>query len=269
MKTLFIDIETFSEIDLKKCGAYRYAEAAEILMVSWAWGDGPVEVADLTDDYGPTLDDVRNMIEYADRVVIHNSPFERAVFKGNGIHIPVEKIEDTMVMALAHGLPGKLEQLGPALHLPLDKEKDKAGKKLIQLFTKPRPKNMKLRRATRGTHPDEWAQFIEYARQDVVAMRDVYRRLPRWNCSDSERALWLLDQDTADRGIRIDLDLARSALRAFEGASRTLATRTAALTGGVVNSTTQTQALRASVPSLVANMMRRAPDTRSCCSNCQ
>lgn len=244
MKTLFIDIETFSEIDLKKCGAYRYAEDAEILLAAWAWDDDPVNVWDLTDT-GPTLDDIQNLIDNADRIVIHNSPFERAVFRGNGVHIPTEKIEDTMVLALAHGLPGKLEQLGPALHLPLDKEKDKAGKKLIQLFTKPRPKNMKLRRATRGTHPDEWARFIEYARQDVVTMRDVYRRTPRWNCSSSERALWLLDQETADRGVRIDLDLARSALRAFEGASRTLATRTAALTGGAIRSATQTQALRA------------------------
>ena len=184
------------------------------------------------------------MIDAADEVVFHGSAFDRTVLRiAHGVIIPPEKITDTMVIALQHSLPAKLEMLCDVLGLPTDKAKDKAGKKLIQLLTKPRPKNMKLRRATRETHPDEWNAFIEYARSDVVAMREVLRRLPRWNCSRRERDLWLCDQRINDRGIATDGDLARAALRAFERASRSLAARATDLTRGVVGRLTQRQKL--------------------------
>jgi DNA polymerase bacteriophage-type len=123
--------------------------------------------------------------------------------------------------------------------VPQDKAKDKAGKKLIHLFTKPRPKNVKLRRATRDTHPEEWAAFIEYARLDVDAMRVLYRLLPNWNNHGGERLLWLLDQKINDRGIAIDVELADAALRAFQRSTRSLAERTRILTNGAVGSLTQ------------------------------
>jgi len=138
-----------------------------------------------------------------------------------------------------HSLPASLGTLCDVLGVPSDKAKDKDGKKLINLFCKPRPKNMKLRRATRETHPDEWQRFIEYARLDVDATDHIRTRLPRWNYSAGERELWQLDQDVNDRGIAVDRDLARSALRAFERASRSLATRAGHLTGGAVGSATQ------------------------------
>jgi DNA polymerase len=107
------------------------------------------------------------------------------------------------------------------------------------LFTKPRPKNVKLRRANRDTHPEEWAAFIEYARLDVDAMRVLHGLLPSWNNRGSERALWLLDQKINDRGIAIDVELADAALRAFQRSSRSLAERTRILTNGAVGSLTQ------------------------------
>lgn len=242
MRVLSLDTETYSELPLKKVGAYRYAEACETIIVTFAWDDEPVVAWDLTDGTR-TVADVQQLVDAADRVVIHNSPFERRTLASQGVTIPVEKIDDTMVMALSHGLPGSLEQLCHALHVPADKEKDKAGKKLIHLFTKPRPKNVKLRRATRETHPDEWRAFIEYAKRDVDAMRDVYRRIPRWNCTQRERDYWLLDQASADSGFAIDLGLARSAIAAFDRASRALAAHTADLTEGALGSTTQRDAL--------------------------
>jgi DNA polymerase len=74
-------------------------------------------------------------------------------------------------------------------------------------------------------------------------MRDIHGRLPHWNDSDYERNLWRVDQRINDRGIAVDLDFARSALRAFDRASRTLASRAAHLTGGSVTSATQRQRL--------------------------
>jgi len=234
---LYLDTETFGEEPIKN-GAHRYAEKSEVLLVALAANDDPVGVWDTQDNpnWRPAL---QALIDRAERVIIHNSAFDRTVLRHHGVTIPVEKIVDTMVLALQHGLPGSLGQLCDVLGVEQDKAKDKDGKKLIQLFTKPRPKNMKLRRADRGTHPNEWQRFIEYARLDVDAMRSVYRRTPRWNDLPSERSYWRIDQDTNDCGIAVDTGLAQSALRAFGRASGSLAALTAGLTGGLVSATTQ------------------------------
>ena len=241
MNTLYLDLETYCETKITH-GAYRYAEDAEVMLVAWAWDDEPVAVWD-TQDMPHWRDAVQMMIDTAERIVIHNSNFDRTVLREQGVHIPVEKIVDTMVLALQHSLPGSLGQLCDVMHVPQDKAKDKAGKKLIHLLTKPCPKNWKVRRATRDTHPDDWRAFVEYARLDVDAMRDVLGRLPPWNDSRHERHLWFCDQRIADRGVAVDTVFARAALRAFDRAGRSLATRASALTGGSVTSATQRQRL--------------------------
>jgi DNA polymerase bacteriophage-type len=240
MTTLYLDLETFSTVPITH-GTHRYAEEAEVLLVALAVDDGPVDVWD-TQDEPQWRAVLLHHIDVADTIVIHNSAFDRTILRHQGIDIPVEKIRDTMVQALAHSLPGSLGMLCDVLGVPTDKAKDKAGKKLIHLFTKPRPKNMKLRRADRASHPAEWAEFVEYARLDVDAMRDVFGRLPNWNNSRGERNLWRIDQRVNDRGIAIDLDLAGSALRAFRRTSGTLAARAADLTNGMVKSATQRNA---------------------------
>ena len=244
MSTLHLDLETFSETPIKN-GAHRYAEDAEILLVALKLGAASTVVFDVSgpgewDAFRPKL---QQMIDKADEVVIHNAAFDRTVLRHVGVNIPLEKIEDTMVLALMHSLPASLGMLCDVLGVPSDKAKDKDGKKLINLFCKPRPAKMKLRRATRETHPDEWQRFIEYARLDVDAMRSVRGRLPRWNYTDGERQLWRLDQGINDRGVAVDTDLARSALGAFERASRSLAARANVLTDGSVGSATQRNAL--------------------------
>lgn len=237
MSTLYLDLETFGSTPIKH-GAHRYAEDAEVLLVAYAWDDEPVTVWDMTTG-DHRLGAVQMLVDTADRVVIHNSSFDRTVLRHQGIHIPVDKVVDTMVLAMQHSLPASLGMLCDVLGVPMDKAKDKDGKKLIQLFSKPCPKNWKLRRATRETHPDDWERFIEYARLDVDAMRDIHGRLPHWNDTDGEHNLWQLDQRINDRGVGVDVELARSALRAFERASRSLAARARVLTGGKVGSATQ------------------------------
>ena len=239
MATLWLDLETYSDIPIKH-GAHKYAEAAEVLLVALAVDDEPVQVWD-TQDAVNWREALTQAIDNADRVVIHNSAFDRTVLRHCGVDLPVEKIDDTMVTALAHSLPGSLGQLCDVLGVPQDKSKDKAGRRYIQLFTKPCPKNWKIRRATRETHPDEWQGFVEYARLDVDAMRNVHGRLPDWNSTHGEQHLWRLDQRINDRGVAIDLALAQSAIRAFQRASGALASRAASLTDGLVSSTTQRQ----------------------------
>jgi DNA polymerase len=241
MSTLHLDLETYSTVPIKH-GVHRYAEEAEVLLVALAVGDKPTGVWDT--QHLPTWKaDLQFLIDAADRIVIHNSAFDRTILRHQGVHIPVEKIDDTMVTALAHSLPASLGTLCDVLGVPVDKAKDKSGKRLVQLFTKPCPKNWKVRRATVETHPNEWQEFIEYARLDVDAMRNIHGRLPSWNNSHSEQHLWRFDQGINDRGIAVDVDFAKSAIRAFRRASGTLATRAAALTVGAVPSTTQREKL--------------------------
>lgn len=242
MGTLFLDLETYSAVPIKH-GAHRYAEEAEVLLVAAAVDDEPVAVWDCTQGHADWRERLQALIDDAERVVIHNSAFDRTVLRHQGVNIPIEKIEDTMVVALAHSLPASLGMLCDVLGVPVDIAKDKSGKKLIQLFTKPCPKNWKVRRATAETHPDEWTNFVEYARLDVDAMRNVCGRLPRWNYTRGECYLWQLDQRINDRGIAVDVDLAKAAVRAFRRASGTLASRAASLTNGEVPSATQREKL--------------------------
>ena len=238
MTTLYLDLETFSNVPITH-GTHAYAEKAQVLLIAAAIDDGDVAVM------GPELDYLQEMIDEASTIVIHNSAFDRTILRHQNVSMTMGKVRDTMVQALAHGLPGSLGTLCGILGVPLDKAKDTRGKKLIQLFTKPRPKNVKLRRADAQSHPEEWAEFVEYARLDVEAMREVYKRLPVWNTTAAERGLWILDQKINDRGVAVDLELARAALRAAARAGANLADRAKAATGGVVGSLTQRDKLMA------------------------
>ena len=105
MTTLWLDLETYSETPITY-GTHKYAENAEVLLVAYAFDDEAVEVMDLTER--GSLDSVQMMVDTADMIVIHNSAFDRTVLRHQNVHIPTEKVEDTMVLALAHGLPGSL-----------------------------------------------------------------------------------------------------------------------------------------------------------------
>lgn len=242
---LFADLETFSTIDLKRCGTHQYATEAEVMLLPYAIGEGEVECWDLTTGE-PMPGDLREAMEDANvRTVWHNGGmFDLTVLNACGAKqgippLPHSRVFDTMVCAFAHSLPGSLDTLCTVMGVGADKAKHKEGKALIQLFCKPRPKNSKLRRATRETHPEEWQRFIEYAKSDISAMREVYRKVPRWNYQGFEYDLWLLDQRINARGVAVDTALARGAVLAAERAKEVLASRAQVLTEGAVQATTQ------------------------------
>lgn len=242
MPKLYFDTETFSECDLRTHSTQRYFEhpSTEIIMAQWAVDDGEPVVVDTSDSPRTCPPALRKLLlDPGVTAIAHKSDFDRtAVRLIWGIDVPVERWQDTMVKALAHGLPGGLDKLGVALGLPEDKAKDKRGRDLIQLFCKPRPKNMKLRRATRETHPKEWAEFCVYGGQDVIAMREVDSRLPSWNYrSDGfEIGLWHLDQRINDRGFCVDLELARSAIDAVAKEQVRLKSKLSDSTNGLLTS---------------------------------
>lgn len=274
MTILWFDCETYSEADLKAVGTHAYAEhpTTEITVVQWAIDDGEPVVHDCTDDNARRRGDSHELhVALRDptvTVVAHNSAFDRTILRHCwGLDIPVERWQDTMVRALAHGLPGSLDKLSGILNLAGDEAKDKRGRELIQLFCKPRPKGHTLRRATRETHPKEWAEFLEYSRQDIVSMRAVHRKLPGWNYGPGspELALWHLDQHINDRGFAVDVELARAAIDAVAVEQARLKRETRELTDGQVSSPSQRDELLAHIlmeygvelPDMKADTLRR------------
>jgi DNA polymerase len=244
MRFLFGDTETFSECDLKKAGTHRYAADPSTEVIVWQWaldGAEPV-VEDLTGRKMPSAESLALLNDPDVMLVFHNAAFDRAVIREVwGLDIPPERWFCTMVQAMAHGLPGSLDKLSTILGLEADEAKDKRGRELIMLLCKPRPKGHKLRRATSATHPNEWAEFLEYSRMDIVAMRAVHRRLPRWNYAPGhpELALWHLDQHVNDRGFMVDVDLAHAAIDAVADEQTRLKAEIDGATDGAVTNASQ------------------------------
>lgn len=238
---LFCDLETFSSVPINH-GSHAYAEKVEIMLFAYAFGDEPPTVWDATEKDSPfPVELYEGLIDPERMTVWHNGAnFDRIMLKhASDIDLPIERIHDTMVQALAHGLPGGLGPLCSILNISEEESKDKRGKQLINLFCKPRPKSMKLRRATRETHPKEWGEFMDYAARDIPAMRAIYKKMPMWNYRGKERELWHLDQRINNRGIQVDTTLAREAIATVNRAQAILAERTREITDDAVGSTTQ------------------------------
>ncbi|EAA9527293.1 DNA polymerase [Salmonella enterica] len=244
IELLWCDLETFSKTPTT-CGTHKYAEQAEVMLFAWAVGDEPVSVWDLTTG-APMPARLREKLNDPKVMTVwHNGGmFDTVILKhALNIDLPLERVHDTLVQALAHSLPGALSALCEVLGVDADKAKDKEGKALIQLFCKERPKNSKIRRATSKTHPEEWRRFVSYAGSDISAMREIYRKMPRWNLTHSEIKLWQLDQRINRRGMCMDIDLAESALAAVDAEQKRLANRTQVMTDGDVQAATQRDAL--------------------------
>lgn len=235
MRTLFIDIETFSSVSLPDCGVYKYAESADfdILLFGYAFDDDPVAVIDLTQRDLPS--DLADALYDPSVVkVAHNSNFERTCLSSFlGRQIPPGAFEDTMIMASWCGLPLSLDAVGQALGLSEEEAKMKEGKALVRRFCQPR-KPTKANPKTRLTAedaPEDWAVFVEYNRRDVEVERTIYNRLLKWRPDSSEFDVWALDQKINDRGMRIDLRMAEHAVEIGEAYRERLLDRAAEISG--------------------------------------
>ena len=218
MPELGIDLETFSEADIKTVGSYRYIDdpSFEILLFGYAWDDEPVKVVDLTG--GEQIpDEVMDALPDPDVTkTAWNCAFERIALEDyTGLYLPPEQWQDTMVLSAVCGLPMGLGPAGKALGLPEDAAKDKDGKALIKYFCspcKPTKANGGRTRNLPEHDPEKWQRFIEYNRQDVVAERNIRRLLQRWTPDETEHRFWCLDQKINERGMRVDLTMAEHAI---------------------------------------------------------
>lgn len=239
-RRLLIDIETYSSVDISRSGAFKYVASPdfEILLLAYAWDDGPVQVLDLTNPYD--LDTAEEMGDIAAALlspdivkVAHNSAFERAALsKYLYQDLPPEEWEDTMVLAAMNGLPMSLDAAGAALQL--QDQKIKEGTALISYFCKPCKPTVANGGRTRNlpTHAvDKWERFIEYCRRDVEVEQAIYYRLRHFPVPDWERRVWALDARINERGVRVDTHLAEAAIAVDEAFTAEHAAEMQRLTG--------------------------------------
>lgn len=218
MKTLHIDIETYSEVDLLESGLYRYASGKEfaLLLFAYAIDGGEVKVIDVAN--GEKIPDEITSALFDDGVtkVAHNATFERiCLSRYFARSMSADAWRCTMAQASRMGLPLSLCEASKALGC--DEIKDERGKMLIKIFCvpqKPTAGNGMRTRITSADAPGMWAQFKEYCAQDVRSEMAIDKAtIIGRACSEFENEIYKLDARINDRGIKIDRDFVESAVR--------------------------------------------------------
>lgn len=234
-KKLYLDIETYSSVDITNCGSYKYFESLdfEILMIAYAFDNDPLRIIDLASG-----DKMCPFVEVALRDPdiekhSHNANFERNAFKTYGIDVPIEQWHCSAVKSAYCGLPLSLDGVSKALKLG-DLGKSADGKALIKYFSCPvKPTKVNGMRTRNYPHhdPEKWERFKDYCKQDVEAERTIDNRLSRYKIPETERLNYILDQKINDRGVLIDTVLASNAVE-FDNLNVTeLTARAKELTG--------------------------------------
>lgn len=245
-KNLFIDIETYSSVDIKESGAYKYIESPdfEILIIGYALDNGPVNIIDLAQGEEMPEEFEEALLDPECIKVAHNAVFERLSFKRVGYNVPAEQWYCTSVKAAYCGLPLSLDGVSKALNLT-DKKLD-TGKALVKYFSCPckatRINGMRTRNYPKHA-PEKWEMYKEYNKYDVLAEREIFFKLERHIIPDIEREMYVLDQNINDRGILVDMELAESAV-AVDNAYTALLTQHAQRLTGLENPNSPVQIRR-------------------------
>ena len=234
MKTLSIDIETYSSNDLGKCGVYKYTEAPDfdILLFGYSVDGGPVQVVDLLSGEKLPAEIVSALTDDAVVKWAFNAQFERIClsrwlrdhggFDNTGYSIPQDTVGSyldpaawrcTMVWSATMGLPLSLEGVGAVLGL--DKQKLSEGKDLIKYFCQPCAPTKANGGRTRNLPkhaPDKWAAFKRYNVRDVEVEQSIQNRLAKFPVPEEIWDQYHLDQEINDRGVALDMNLVQQAI---------------------------------------------------------
>ena len=245
MNPLNIDIETYSSVDIKTSGAYKYAQSPdfEILLFAYSLNSGPVEIIDIAKDE-KIPDEIIKLLNDPDCVKhAYNAAFEWWCLNQAGYKTDIEQWQCTMIQSLYCGFPGSLEKSGEALELPPDQSKSTAGKNLIKSFSMPckaTKKNGGRLRNLPHHEPEKWQIFKDYCVQDVVTEMEVLRRFEEFPVPEKEWELWRQDVLMNSEGVKIDMQMVESALYIDEKVTLSLKKEAKDVTGLVnPNSTTQ------------------------------
>jgi len=235
---IYIDFETYSDIKVSDHGAWAYAEhpSTEVLFMSYAYDDGPVETWFPGEPFPPLiLDALECSIDTV--IVAHNIGFEDAIWQKTLKlpPIPCDRMVDTMTMALSLAYPAALDKLGAFLGLEEDQRKLKDGKDLIKRFCNP----IRGKRHYGEDSPEHWERFIEYGRQDIVTTRHIYKTLPAFNATDMFWTEVAFDIEMNRRGVTVDIELATQLLDGIERRVKAVNKRLADLTDNRVTTVNQ------------------------------
>lgn len=217
MRTLAIDLETYSSNDIKY-SVYKYVEAPdfEILLFAYAFDDDPVRVVDLAQ--GETLPDDVKAALYDKNVLktAFNANFEINCLRKYFPDLPEEQWECDRILSLYNSYPPHLAAVAKAMHFDEDRQKDTRGKALIRYFClpcKPTKANGGRTRNYPKDAPDKWESFKKYNRQDVVVERAIRDKLVNLRPPDFEHENWLTDQTINRNGIMVNRTLVDNAIR--------------------------------------------------------
>lgn len=243
---LFCDFETRSTVDLGKCGADVYARhpSTEVMCMGYAFGDEP---AQLWLPGQPLPERVIQHILRGGVVVAHNAPFELVIWlfvcvKYGWLRLSPEQLVCTMAMSYAMALPGALADVANAVNL--SENKDNTGHRVMMQLSQPRksPESECIVCGGEGyvfghqwelpascfcttwytpeSHPEKFEKLYAYCLQDVEVERQLYNRLLQ--LSPDEQEIWKLDRRINDRGVKVDLEAVRGAIKLVESESERL-----------------------------------------------
>ena len=250
MKSISIDLETYSGVDIKKAGLYKYVESPdfEILLFAYSIDGKAVKIIDL--EQGESIPQYI-FDALADPFIIKrafNASFEWfCLSKYLGLKYPNDWLpmwRDTMLHGLYCGFTAGLGITAKAVGLPIEKRKLTTGKSLIKLFctpTKPSKKNGGRTRTLPHHEPEKWELFKDYCIQDVEVEKEIESKLANFPVPDNEQKLWELDQRINAFGVEVDKQLIDGALYINAISTDQLTKEAVALTG--LNNPNSTQQL--------------------------
>ncbi|EOS27974.1 hypothetical protein C807_04005 [Lachnospiraceae bacterium 28-4] len=215
-RVLEMDIESFSDVDLIKCGVYAYADspAFEILLFAWSFDGGETQIIDLAQGEKLPAEVEEAIFDVSVTKTAYNANFERTCLsKHFGRYIPPESWHCSAVQAAMLALPRSLEDVGRVLGL--DEQKMKEGKELIRYFCipcKPTKANGGRMRNLPCHAPEKWELFKTYCKRDVDVEKSIRRKLHNFPIPESEMELYRIDQRINDRGVLVDMKLVRNAV---------------------------------------------------------
>ena len=229
IKTLSIDLETFSDVDLAKCGVYRYVEspAFEILLFGVSVNGGDVVVYDLAQGEKIPAEILTALTDTSVIKWAFNATFERVCLSKylglpSGEYLDPQSWRCSMIWSAYMGLPLSLAGAGAVLGLP--EQKLKEGKELIKYFCVPctPTKANGFRTRNLPEHaPEKWAQFKAYNKRDVEVEMSIQDKLRKFPVPDFVWEEYTLDQQINDRGIALDMTVVENAI-AFDERSKSL-----------------------------------------------
>lgn len=219
---LSIDLETYSDVNLKKAGLYRYVQspAFEILLFAYSFDGAPTQVIDMAQGEEIPMEVIHALTDPQCLKHAYNAAFEwYCLSKYMGAQLPPAQWRDTMLHGLYAGYTAGLDATGRALGIPEDKQKLTTGKALIRYFCVPcKPTKANGGRTRNYPHhdPEKWELFKTYNGQDVVAEMEIERRLSVFPVPDFIQKQWETDLLINARGVAVDMDFCEGALELGE-----------------------------------------------------